>query len=88
MVKDNLSNDNHFSLEENQSNSNMQLNSDKKKKYQVINQDLREKFINRVMSRETTIKQAALEFGIKFSTSKAILQTYKKEGRIGKKQTR
>ena len=40
------------------------------------------------MSREVTIKEAAKEFGIKFSTSKAILQTYKREGRIGKKKTR
>lgn len=49
---------------------------------------MREKFIKRVISREVTIKEAAKEFGIKFSTSKAILQTYKREGRIGKKKTR
>ena len=49
---------------------------------------MREKFIKRVVSREVTIKEAAKEFGIKFSTSKAILQTYKREGRIGKKKTR
>lgn len=58
------------------------------KKYSVINQEIREKFINRVLSREVTIKEAAREFGIKFSTSKAILQTFKREGRIGKKKTR
>jgi len=40
------------------------------------------------MSRGVTIKDAAKEFGIKFSTSKAILQTFKKEGRTGKKKTR
>ena len=49
---------------------------------------MREQFIDRVMNHKITIKQAAEEFGIKFSTSKAILQTYKKEGRIGKKKTR
>lgn len=59
-----------------------------KKKYSVISQEVREKFIQRVISREVTIKEAAREFGIKFSTSKAILQTFKREGRIGKKKTR
>ncbi|KRX03504.1 hypothetical protein PPERSA_02883 [Pseudocohnilembus persalinus] len=59
-----------------------------KKKYSVISIEVRQKFIDRVLSKEVTIKEAAKEFGIKFSTSKAILQTYKKEGRIGKKKTR
>jgi transposase-like protein len=59
-----------------------------KKKYSVIPQSVREKFIKRVLSKEVTIKEAAKEFGLKFSTSKAILQTYKKEGRIGKKKNR
>jgi len=59
-----------------------------KKKYSVISQAVREKFIKRVLSKEVTIKEAAKEFGLKFSTSKAILQTYKKEGRIGKKKNR
>lgn len=45
-------------------------------------------FIKRVLSRQCTIKEAALEFKIKFSTAKAILQTFKREGRIGKKKTR
>ncbi|EGR33207.1 hypothetical protein IMG5_059200, partial [Ichthyophthirius multifiliis] len=40
------------------------------------------------MSKQVTIKEAAQEFGLKFSTSKAILQTFRKEGRIGKKQKR
>ena len=44
-----------------------------KKKYSIISEELREKFIKRVMSRGVTIKDAAKEFGIKFSTSKAIL---------------
>ena len=59
-----------------------------KKKYSIISEEIREKFIKRVMSRGVTIKDAAKEFGIKFSTSKAILQTFKKEGRTGKKKTR
>jgi transposase len=40
------------------------------------------------LERKATIKEAAEEFGIKFSTSKAILSTFRKEGRVGKKKTR
>lgn len=74
--------------EELNNNSNSDQNQKIKKKYSVITQEVREKFIKRVISREVTIKEAAREFGIKFSTSKAILQTFKREGRIGKKKTR
>ena len=73
---------------EEESNSHSDTPTKTKKKYSVITQEVREKFIKRVISREVTIKEAAKEFGIKFSTSKAILQTYKREGRIGKKKTR
>jgi hypothetical protein len=59
-----------------------------KKKYQQISLDIREKLIKLVINRKTTIKQASVELGIKFSTSKAILQVFKREGRIGKKKTR
>ncbi|CAD8189952.1 unnamed protein product [Paramecium octaurelia] len=62
--------------------------SQAKKKYSVITPAVRIAFIQRVQSKQSTIKQAAQEFGIKFSTSKAILQTYKREGRVGKKKTR
>lgn len=44
--------------------------------------------LKRILSKEATIKEAAKEFGVNFSTAKAILQTYRKEGRIGKKKTR
>jgi len=77
--------------DENQSEEDRPMEETKgksKKKYSVIPQNIREKFIKRVLSKEVTIKEAAKEFGLKFSTSKAILQTYKKEGRIGKKKNR
>lgn len=45
-------------------------------------------FIKKVLTRQATIREASNEFGIKFSTSKAILQTFRKEGRIGKKKFR
>jgi transcription initiation factor IIE alpha subunit len=44
--------------------------------------------IKKIMSKKYTIKEASEELGIKFSTSKVILQTFRREGRIGKKKTR
>lgn len=59
-----------------------------KKRYSVITPEVRKNFIDRILQRQVTIRAAALEFGIKFSTAKAILQIFKKEGRYTKKQTR
>ena len=73
-----------------------------KKKYSIISNDLRQKFIDRINSNKVTIKkvglikliilifflQAADEFGLRFSTAKSILHIFRKEGRIGKKKTR
>ncbi|CAD8146309.1 unnamed protein product [Paramecium pentaurelia] len=61
---------------------------DLSKKYAVIDQSKRVLLLKRILSREATIKEAAKEFGVNFSTAKAILTTYRKEGRIGKKKTR
>ncbi|CAD8047335.1 unnamed protein product [Paramecium sonneborni] len=58
------------------------------KKYAVIDQSKRVLLLKRILSKEATIKEAAKEFNVNFSTAKAILQTYRKEGRIGKKKTR
>ncbi|CAD8192489.1 unnamed protein product [Paramecium octaurelia] len=57
-------------------------------KYSKISDETRLAFINKVEQGVCTIKQAAKQFGIKFSTGKAILSLYKHEGRIGKKQKR
>ncbi|CAD8120074.1 unnamed protein product [Paramecium sonneborni] len=62
--------------------------SQARKKYAVITPAIRMAFIKKVQSKQSTIKKAAQELGIKFSTSKAILQTYRREGRVGKKKTR
>ncbi|KRX03492.1 WD40-repeat-containing domain [Pseudocohnilembus persalinus] len=83
--------DNNNNNNQNQSNTENQnpgTGEKPRKRYSVITQEVREKFIERVLSRQVTIKAAAKEFGIKFSTSKAILQTYKREGRTCKKKTR
>lgn len=42
-------------------------------------------FIDEVLKQSGTIKSAAEKFDINFSTAKAILHTYRKEGRVGKK---
>ncbi|CAD8200225.1 unnamed protein product [Paramecium octaurelia] len=57
-------------------------------KYSKISDETRLAFINKVQQGVCTIKQAAKQFGIKFSTGKAILSLYKHEGRVGKKQKR
>ena len=57
-------------------------------KYAKISDETRLAFIERVKQGVCTIKQAAKQFGIKFSTGKAILSLYKHEGRVGKKEKR
>ncbi|CAD8155065.1 unnamed protein product [Paramecium pentaurelia] len=57
-------------------------------KYAKISVDTRKAFIEKVKQGACTIKQAAKQFGIKFSTGKAILSLYKHEGRVGKKERR
>ena len=57
-------------------------------KYQNIDNKTRQSFIDLVESREVTLQEAAERFKIKLSTSKAILKTFKEEGRIGKKKSR
>eukprot|EP01017_Pseudomicrothorax_dubius_P046238 TRINITY_DN8111_c0_g1_i8.p1 TRINITY_DN8111_c0_g1~~TRINITY_DN8111_c0_g1_i8.p1 ORF type:complete len:282 (-),score=26.99 TRINITY_DN8111_c0_g1_i8:200-1045(-) len=58
------------------------------RKYSVISDDARRKFIDRVQKDNLSIRKAAKEMGLKFSTAKAILKTFKSEGRIGKKKFR
>eukprot|EP01017_Pseudomicrothorax_dubius_P016721 TRINITY_DN1892_c0_g1_i1.p1 TRINITY_DN1892_c0_g1~~TRINITY_DN1892_c0_g1_i1.p1 ORF type:complete len:312 (-),score=38.02 TRINITY_DN1892_c0_g1_i1:215-1150(-) len=62
--------------------------SKEKKRYSVISQEARQKFLDLVLKGHAKIKEAAAICGLKFSTSKAILSTYRREGRIGKKKTR
>ncbi|CAK60433.1 unnamed protein product (macronuclear) [Paramecium tetraurelia] len=71
-----------------QQNDSNQKQKDSYKKYAVIDQSKRVLLLKKILSKESTIKEAAKEFGVNFSTAKAILQTYRKEGRIGKKKTR
>ncbi|CAD8118912.1 unnamed protein product [Paramecium sonneborni] len=54
-------------------------------KYAKITNDQREGLIKQVTSTGCTIKSAAQQLGINFSTAKAIMQIFKKEGRSCKK---
>ncbi|CAD8205687.1 unnamed protein product [Paramecium pentaurelia] len=57
-------------------------------KYAKISNDQREGLIQQVTSTGCTIKSAAQKLGINFSTAKAIMQIFKKEGRSCKKVIR
>ncbi|CAD8185690.1 unnamed protein product [Paramecium octaurelia] len=58
------------------------------KKYSVITDDKRNLLIKQVLEDGVSVKLAAQTNGIKLSTAKAILKTYKTQGRIGKKKER
>ena len=57
-------------------------------KYQKVLDEVKYKFIDEVLKKSGTIKSAAEKFDINFSTAKAILHTYRKEGRVGRKVKR
>lgn len=57
-------------------------------RYQNISDEIKQKFIEEVLKRSGTIKSAAEKYDINFSTAKAILHVYRKEGRVGKKLKR
>ncbi|KAM3129171.1 hypothetical protein pb186bvf_018726 [Paramecium bursaria] len=57
-------------------------------KYAKISNSQRENLIKRVTSTGCTIKSAALDLQINFSTAKAIMQIYRREGRLQKKVSR
>ncbi|KRW98584.1 hypothetical protein PPERSA_09737 [Pseudocohnilembus persalinus] len=63
-------------------------NSQDRKRYNIISEELRKQIIKKLTVDKKTIKEVSKEFGLKLSTCKAILQVYLKEGRIGKKTTR
>ncbi|KAM3135019.1 hypothetical protein pb186bvf_012843 [Paramecium bursaria] len=85
MIHSEGSHDDEFNPPDQQGSSKQKLES---KRYAVIDQNVRVSLLRRILSKEATIKEAAREFGLNFSTAKAILQTYRKEGRIGKKKNR
>ncbi|CAD8105071.1 unnamed protein product [Paramecium sonneborni] len=88
MIHSEEESENSFTPEQENEDNIDELRNRDNKKYAIIDQNVRIQLLRRILSKQTTIKEAAKEFGINFSTAKAILQTYRKEGRIGKKKTR
>ena len=58
------------------------------KSYQTTNDEQRFKFVQKILKKELTIREAATEFGIRYSTAKTIMKVYKSEGRFEKKKHR
>ncbi|CAD8067643.1 unnamed protein product [Paramecium sonneborni] len=57
-------------------------------KYQKISNEQRQKLIKQVTTTGCTIKSASRDLNINFSTAKAIIQIFRKEGRMSKKVKR
>ncbi|CAK59761.1 unnamed protein product (macronuclear) [Paramecium tetraurelia] len=68
--------------------SKQQHTTEPHKKYSVITDEKRNFLIKQVLEEGVSVKQAAQTSEIKLSTAKAILKTYKTQGRVGKKKER
>ncbi len=58
------------------------------KSYQTTSDEQRFSFIQKIVRKELTIREAAAAFGIRYSTAKTIMKVYKSEGRFEKKKHR
>ena len=54
----------------------------KKKTYEQVDVSKREELIQKVMSQAYSIKEAAIELGINYSTAKHIVRVFKEQGTI------
>ncbi|CAD8092905.1 unnamed protein product [Paramecium primaurelia] len=72
------------------SNKNIKfINMDEsKKQYSKIKNELREQIIHKILNEKKPIIDVALEHNILQSTCKSIINTYMREGRVGKKESR
>ncbi|CAD8206647.1 unnamed protein product [Paramecium pentaurelia] len=61
---------------------------DLKKQYSKINNELREQIIHQILNEKKSIADVSQEHNILQSTCKSIINTYMKEGRVGKKESR
>ncbi|CAD8117716.1 unnamed protein product [Paramecium sonneborni] len=61
---------------------------DLKKQYSKINNELREQIIHQILTEKKSIADVAQEHNILQSTCKSIINTYMREGRVGKKESR
>ncbi|CAD8198086.1 unnamed protein product [Paramecium octaurelia] len=73
-----------------QSNKNIKFTNmdDSKKQYSKIKNDLREQIIHKILKEKKPIMDVAQEHNILQSTCKSIINTYMREGRVGKKESR
>jgi len=58
------------------------------KSYQTTSDDQRFNFIEKIVNKELTIREAANLYGIRYSTGKTIMKVFKTEGRFEKKKQR
>lgn len=56
--------------------------------YSITNNEQRYLMLSQIVSRRMTIKEAACEYGVKYTTAKHILNVFLREGRIEKKKRR
>ncbi|CAD8184307.1 unnamed protein product [Paramecium octaurelia] len=61
---------------------------DLKKQYSKINKELREQIIHQILDEKKSIADVAQQHNILLSTCKSIINTYMREGRVGKKESR
>eukprot|EP00357_Protocruzia_adherens_P002163 CAMPEP_0114973070 /NCGR_PEP_ID=MMETSP0216-20121206/750_1 /TAXON_ID=223996 /ORGANISM="Protocruzia adherens, Strain Boccale" /LENGTH=558 /DNA_ID=CAMNT_0002333521 /DNA_START=480 /DNA_END=2156 /DNA_ORIENTATION=+ len=71
-----------------QGNRNRLQSKQRKEKYSVTDNDTRMELITLIERKNLTIKKAAEQLGLNYSTAKSVVQMYKKEGRILKKSIR
>ncbi|CAK94520.1 unnamed protein product (macronuclear) [Paramecium tetraurelia] len=73
-----------------QSNKNIKFTNmdDSKKQYSKIKNDLREQIIHKILKEKKPIMDVAQEHNLLQSTCKSIINTYMREGRVGKKESR
>ncbi|CAD8099370.1 unnamed protein product [Paramecium sonneborni] len=61
---------------------------DEKKQYSKINKEIRQEIIDKICLQKKPLLEVAQEYQLLASTCKSIVNTYMKEGRVGKKESR
>ncbi|CAD8183005.1 unnamed protein product [Paramecium pentaurelia] len=61
---------------------------EEKKQYSKINKEIRQEIIDKICLQKKPLLEVAQEYSLLASTCKSIVNTYMKEGRVGKKESR
>ncbi len=56
--------------------------------YNITTDDQRYQLLHKVLSKEMTVSEAAVKYGLKYTTAKNVLNLFLREGRIEKKKKR